>query len=74
MVEAEALPRALKLAEGVADNAPPAVRQIKEVVRQRLDALLDSEPRTERHAYPLMFGTADFCEGVKAFVDKLTGD
>ncbi|MFD5272193.1 hypothetical protein [Streptomyces sp. NPDC058335] len=72
VVEGEALPRALKLAEVVADNAPPTVRQIKEVVRQGLDALLDAGLAFRTSVYLLMFGTAVFCEGVKPFVDKLT--
>jgi len=72
VVDGDALPRALELAELVAGKAPLAVRQVKEVVRHGLDASLEAGLRLERRGYQLMFGTADFREGVKAFVDKRT--
>jgi enoyl-CoA hydratase len=70
VVAGDALPRALELAELIAGKAPLAARQIKSVLRHGLDASLEAGLRLERQGYQLMFGTADFREGVKAFIDK----
>jgi len=70
VVEGDALPRALELAAVIAAKAPLAVRQVKEVMRNGLDAPLEAGLRLERRGYQLMFGTSDFREGVKAFADK----
>jgi len=70
VVDGDALPRALELAELVAAKAPLAARQIKSVIRHGLDAPLEAGLRLERQGYQLMFGTADLREGMKAFVDK----
>ncbi|KOU59815.1 enoyl-CoA hydratase [Streptomyces sp. MMG1533] len=70
VVADDALPRALELAELIAGKAPLAVRQVKEVLRHGLDGPLEAGLRMERRGYQLMFGTADFREGVKAFTDK----
>jgi enoyl-CoA hydratase/carnithine racemase len=72
VVEGDALPRAVELAELVAEKAPLAMRQVKEVVVQGLDASLESGLRLERRGYQLMFGTADFREGAAAFLGKRT--
>jgi enoyl-CoA hydratase len=70
VVEGDALPRAVELAELVASKAPLAMRQVKEVVGHGLDASLDTGLRLERRSYQLMFVTRDFREGVTAFLEK----
>jgi enoyl-CoA hydratase len=70
VVQGDALPRALELAELVASKAPLAMRQLKDVVNHGLDASLEGGLRMERRGYQLMFGTEDFREGVTAFMDK----
>ena len=50
-VAGNALPRALELAHLIAAKAPLAARQIKSVVRNRLDAPLDAGLRLERRGY-----------------------
>jgi enoyl-CoA hydratase len=70
VVEGDALPRALELADLIAGKAPLAVQQAKEVVRAGLDSSLEAGLKLERRGYQLMFGTRDFREGVAAFKDK----
>jgi enoyl-CoA hydratase len=70
VVEGDALPRALELAELIASKAPLAVQQVKDAVRNGQDSSLEAGLRLERRGYQLMFGTQDFREGIAAFQGK----
>jgi len=66
----EVLDRALALARSVARLPPLAARKIKELVLQGGDLPLEAALVMERHAFQLMFATADQKEGMQAFVEK----
>ncbi len=66
----EALDRALVLARSIAFIPPLAARKIKELVLQGGDLPLDAALVMERHAFQLMFATADQKEGMQAFMEK----
>ncbi|MCB8820822.1 enoyl-CoA hydratase-related protein [Microvirga rosea] len=68
--DAEVLERAIDLARQIAALPPLAARKIKELVLQGSDLPLESALVLERHAFQLMFGTADQKEGMAAFLEK----
>jgi len=68
--DAEALPRALSLAESIAAMAPIAVRKIKEAVLAGADLPLEQALAMERQAFQLLFSTSDQKEGMAAFLQK----
>lgn len=69
VVEGNALPRALDLAEQIAARPAITVRQIKEIVRLGLDAPADVGLALERRGWQLMFGTADLHEGINSILE-----
>jgi len=70
----EVLDRALALARSIALLPPLAARKIKELVLQGGDLPLDAALVMERHAFQLMFSTADQKEGMRAFIEKRPPD
>jgi enoyl-CoA hydratase len=68
--DTEVLDHALTLARSIAALPPLAARKIKELVLQGSDLTLDAGLALERHAFQLMFGTADQKEGMQAFLEK----
>ncbi|HZH09616.1 MAG TPA: enoyl-CoA hydratase-related protein [Microvirga sp.] len=68
--DGEVLDRALTLARSIALLPPLAARKIKELVLQGGDLPLEAALVMERHAFQLMFSTADQKEGMQAFLEK----
>jgi len=68
--DGEVLDRALALARSIALLPPLATRKIKELVLQGGDLPLEAALVMERHAFQLMFATADQKEGMRAFLEK----
>ena len=68
--DAEVEKRALALAQQIAELAPLAVQQIKEVVLAGQDASLDAALRLETKAIQLLFASQDQKEGMAAFIEK----
>jgi len=64
------LQRAIELAQTIADNAPIAVRQIKQSIHRGLQLDLTSALAFEVQAYNRMISTEDRLEGVLAFNEK----
>jgi enoyl-CoA hydratase len=62
--------RALDLAAKIAEKAPLAARLAKELVLAARDAPLEVGLAFERKAFAALFATADFKEGVAAFLEK----
>jgi enoyl-CoA hydratase len=58
-----------ELAGEIAANAPLTIRSIKEMTRRLLEKQRLS-PEEERDLIELVYGSADFKEGVKAFMEK----
>ena len=67
---AEVLPRALEIAEKISQQAPIAIKLIKESVSRASDTLLQSGLDYERKAFTILFATEDRQEGVSAFLEK----
>lgn len=67
-----ALAEALALAETIAQQAPWAVRFLKEAVHQGLDLTLEQGLRLEADLSFLLFSTADRAEGLRAFLERRT--
>ena len=72
VVDGNCEPRALELAKQIAQLAPIAAQQIKQVVTAGLDSSLETGLALERKGYQLMFGTQDLREGIAAFIEKRT--
>jgi enoyl-CoA hydratase/carnithine racemase len=68
--DAEVLPAAIRMAEGIAKLPPIAVQLTKEAVLQGQDASLATALSLERKALWLLFGTEDKAEGMGAFLEK----
>jgi 2-(1,2-epoxy-1,2-dihydrophenyl)acetyl-CoA isomerase len=66
----QVLSAALEWAERVAQAAPIAVRQTKRVMRKAATATLAQTISDEAQAQALCIGSADFKEGVAAFLQK----
>lgn len=64
------LPKAVNIAERIAQRAPLAVRQIKESVLSGADIPLDAALRIERKAVQLLMSSQDKSEGINAFLQK----
>lgn len=67
---AEYLERALDLAQEIAERAPLAVRQAKQVINKAYETFLRDGIEDERGAFYLLFGSQDQKEGMAAFVEK----
>ncbi len=68
--DAEVEKRAVTMAQQIAELAPLAVQQIKEVVLAGQDASLETALRLETKAILLLFSTLDQKEGMAAFIEK----
>ena len=66
----QTLERALALAEVIAEKPPLAVRLAKEVLNAAQDAPLEAGLALEHKACAALLATADFNEGVAAFLEK----
>ena len=66
----DVLAAALKTAEKIARNAPFAVAQAKQSLRQALETGLEDGIKYERQAFSLLASTADKQEGIAAFKEK----
>jgi enoyl-CoA hydratase len=60
----------VKLAEGIAKQAPLSIRLIKESVLKAVDTSLEEGMHFERKNFYLLFSTEDQKEGMKAFQEK----
>lgn len=60
----------VKLAEGIAEQAPLSIRLIKESVLKAVDTSLEEGMHFERKNFYLLFSTEDQKEGMKAFQEK----
>ena len=58
-----------QLADVIASNSPQAIRAIKSVIRRILDGQPDDDASTQQ-VFSAAFGSADFAEGVAAFLAK----
>jgi enoyl-CoA hydratase len=72
--EGNAKPRALELAETIADNGPIAVDLAKRTIRNGFDAPAEAADRLETQAFAACFGTEDQEEGMSAFLKKREAD
>ncbi|MBI4190603.1 MAG: enoyl-CoA hydratase/isomerase family protein [Betaproteobacteria bacterium] len=70
VADAEVEKRAVEMAKQIAELAPLAVQQIKEVVLAGQDASLDAALRLETKAIQVMFASQDQKEGMAAFIEK----
>jgi len=70
--DAEVETRAIDIAARIAQLAPIAVRQVKEVVSRGLDGPLDTALALESKALYLLYSTEDQKEGMAAFLEKRT--
>ncbi|MCY1304254.1 2,3-dehydroadipyl-CoA hydratase [compost metagenome] len=70
--EGSALPRAIALAQAVAQMPPKALRAIKRVLAIGADQSLDVALALENREFLLLFDTQDKTEGMRAFLDKRT--
>ncbi len=68
--DAEVEKRALAMARQIAELAPLAVQQIKEVILAGQDASLDAALRLETKAIQVLFASQDQKEGMAAFIEK----
>jgi len=66
----ELMPTAQKMAQGIAKQAPIAVRAAKEALMLGLETDIDSGTTIEAMAFASCFETADQKEGMAAFVEK----
>ncbi len=66
----ELLPAAAKMAEGIAKNAPIAVRGCKKAINEGLDLDMDRAIELEERIFGDCFETYDQKEGMAAFLEK----
>ena len=64
------LDEAVKLAQGIAERSPVAVRFAKEAVLKAFETGLSEGLDYERKMFYMLFGTEDQKEGMKAFIEK----
>lgn len=64
------LPEALKIAAGIAQRAPLAIRAAKEAVLKAHEMSLTEGLEYERKLFYLLFATEDQKEGMRAFIEK----
>jgi enoyl-CoA hydratase len=60
----------LKLAKGIAEKSPLAIKAAKLVVNKGFDAGLDAGLKMETLAQSFVFGSKDHLEGIEAFLEK----
>ncbi len=70
VADGEVEKRAIAMAQQIAELAPLAVQQIKEVVLAGQDASLEAALRLEAKAILLLFSSQDQKEGMNAFIEK----
>jgi enoyl-CoA hydratase/carnithine racemase len=70
--DAEVEPRALALADQLAQGPQHAIRFIKEAVLEGMNLPLDQGLQFERKSFQLLFDTADKTEGMRARLEKRT--
>ena len=70
IVQGNCEPRALEIAEIIANRPPLTVMQIKDAVLSGADIPLSAALRIETKAHELMYGTTDMREGTAAFIEK----
>jgi enoyl-CoA hydratase len=68
--EAEVLPRATKLAERIAEQAPQAVRLCLQTIRAAHFGGLDAALQREAEAQAVSYGSSDLREGIEAVAAK----
>ena len=68
--DADALSRAVDLAELIAGKSPIAARLAKQAVLASRDVSLESGLALERKLWSALFGTLDAREGMAAFLEK----
>ena len=66
----ELMPAALKIAAGIAKNAPIAVRHCKQAINEGLEAGMDQAVVIEEKLFGKCFETHDQKEGMGAFLEK----
>lgn len=66
----ELMPAAVKMAEGIAKNAPIAVRNCKKAINEGLDVDMDKAIVIEEKLFGDCFETYDQKEGMSAFLEK----
>ena len=64
------MPKAEKIASGIAKNAPIAVRNCKKAINEGLDVDMDSALAIEEKLFGDCFETADQKYGMEFFLDK----
>lgn len=70
VADAQLEARARALAQLLASRSAPALRAIKQLVRQGLELPLADGLRLERAALPAILGSADYAEGLAAFAER----
>ena len=70
LAPADLMPRAMAMAQRIAQNAPLSVRAIKRLVRTGLEMPLDKALQAEYHVFGLLRDTEDRLEGRRAFQEK----
>lgn len=68
--DGDAVSVAVAMAVTIAGHSPLAVRQIKELVLESMNASLDAGLRQERKAFQLMFGTPEKTQRIRAFLAR----
>lgn len=68
--QADLMNAAIKMAEGIAKNAPIAVRKTKEAVNQGIELPMDDAIKLEAKLFGSLFDTKDQKEGMTAFLEK----
>lgn len=72
VVEGDATPHAIEIAQTIASYSSISVRQIKEVINLGQDMSLEGALALERKAMQILLDTKDQKEGAKAFLEKRT--
>jgi enoyl-CoA hydratase/carnithine racemase len=70
--KAELLSKVREIAQSIADNAPLSVRAVKRCAIELEKAPADRDTRAVQNAIDACFNSADYAEGVAAFLEKRT--